>query len=322
MSGTQFYPLRALKATVRRQAKRLSAKLYRVSSNYGVAHHLYLAEARYFAWLCGQPWAQQRFWASEVEMMQRFLRETNILKLNQKLEPKAIVHQALLGDTLHKRWLPWFNRFQPSQLASITTVRGQENFTTAYQQKCGIILTYYHGLASRFVLPWTTSVGVKPHVRIEPARVVANAAGLTYSPTMDAFLNARQLHAAKACLAEAGVVHILQDGLSGKTGVLLLPFLQRLRPFRTSFAELALLTGAVVLPVSAILDRQGIPEITFYPSFDVGDEAQPKSERIEQMVKQYAGFLETEWVETPGNIRLLHIKDYLHFLAQGLAEEN
>ena len=110
--------------------------------------------------------------------------------------------------------------------------------------------------------------------------------------------------------------------MSGKTGVLLLPFLQRLRPFRTSFAELALLTGAVVLPVSAILDRQGIPEITFYPSFDVGDEAQPKSERIEQMVKQYAGFLETEWVKTPGNIRLLHIKDYLHFLAQGLAEEN
>lgn len=316
MNGTQFYPRRGLKAAVRRQANSVSEKLYHVSSNYGMAHWFYLAEARYFAWLCGQPWAQQRFWVTEVAIIQRFLRATALLTLNSALDPKFIMQQALLGEVLRSRWQPRHKHFQPAQLASIVKVHGAEIFTAAYQQRRGVILTLYHAFASRFVSPWLASVGIKPQMRIERASKVASADGLTYAPAMDSMLNARQLHAAKNCLADAGVVHILQDGIHNAKGTIMLPFLQGVRPFRPSFAELALRTGAVILPVSAHLDRHGCIEITFCPALDAGGTGQPNSERIEQLLRQYASFLETEWLRVPGNITILLMKNYLSYSAK------
>lgn len=315
MTIAQARPSSNLSRWNTRLLQAIDNKLYSMSTRRQRAPMLYLAEARFVAWLCGQPWAQRRYWPGKVETIQRFLRETNLPLSNSTHPPSQVMQQALFCDSFFQHWGWRLRTWQSHQLAQVVTVRGWEAWLAAYKQGKGVILLPYHTLAARLFLPWLAHAGLEHLLRIGTARQALETADLPNSP----FFHARQLHAAQGCLAIGGVVQILPDGFQG-TGGLLLPLYQRTRLFRTAFAELALLTGAAVTPASAILNLDGKIEITFHPPLHIDEQDRPRNEQIEVLVQQYVAFLHTAWATAPGNISVTHMARFLQQSTPSIAE--
>lgn len=310
MTVQQLHPSQSLEARVQRHLNRISRKLYRATVRYQRESVLYFVEARLFAWLCGQPWAQQRYWAKEVELVHTFLRRTKLLDHNPALTMSEVTQLALFGYCFSDRWFQRMTTWSPQQLAQVITVHGWEQWLAAQQRGRGVILTHYHVYPTQLVWVWLTAMGVQQLNTVRNGRMAAQEAGVVYTPEIVPFLYARQLHAAKACLEAGGAVRILPDGFGGKGGISL-PFYQHMRSFRTSFAELALRTGASALPVSTTLDLHGKVAITFHAPFVIRDSRQSHSGQIEQLVQEFATFLHDAWAKTPGTIRMGYMGRFL-----------
>lgn len=302
-----------------RRLDRMSKKLYNVSARYGWEPTLYFTEARLLAYLCGQRWFQQRYCRDQVTLIRAFLQATGIINQNPTLSSGRVIQQALFNHYFLRNWLRWASDWQPNYLERVITIHGETAWREAYQPRKGVILTLYHALPCRLVTKWLANQNVKPLLLIRTAQKWATLTGVTYSPATAPFLRAQELHAAKVCLEAGGVVCILPDVYPPGAGIAA-PIFQRMRSFSHSFAELALLTGASVLPVSAVSDLGGRIEITFHAPMDRGEALQTK-QQVEYFVRQYAIFLQKIWADTPGNITLEHIDYYLQRSIPITAEE-
>lgn len=285
-------------------------KLYRISAKHGRAHLLYRAEARLYAWLCRQAWFQSRYQANEVQQIQRFLAATAILQINPTLDAKQVIQQALLGNYLRWRWRQRFTQMPSALIASLFTVQGQEFLDAALQPKKGVVLTFAHSYTVYLVRYWLLASRPEPEFTILQASDAAQRMGMPFSPAASHSIHVRQLRQAKECLQQNGIVSIAADGLDGRK-TLVLPLYQYPYPFRTAFARLAMSAGAVVLPVSARLDQRGYVVLIFHPPLQQGNDQEPYQQRVEQLVRQYAAFLHTEWAASPGNIPSRFMERYL-----------
>ena len=125
-------------------------------------------------------------------------------------------------------------------------------------------------------------------------------------------LFANQLHAARAHLRAGGIVRIAADGRYGASAALEMNFIQRRRPFFTSFAELALMTDATVIAALRNIDQQGRSCNTFV-ALDTGDATMTHAERVEQLVRQYVALLHRFWTETPWLVPWYQIQQHLAY---------
>jgi len=123
--------------------------------------------------------------------------------------------------------------------------------------------------------------------------------GLTVIPTAGEFL-ARPALRAKRILDSERLLCIAADGYNGTSGFTL-DFHGRRRFFASGFAELAVDGGAVVIPIMAPVDDIGRVRIEFLDPLD-GDASPERRQRVESLIRQYAGLLEERWSEDPGNI--------------------
>ncbi len=119
-----------------------------------------------------------------------------------------------------------------------------------------------------------------------------------------------QLHQCERNLKQGWIIGIAPDGPNGIGGVTL-PLHGRHRVFGTGFAQLALNTGADVLPCFVSMNRVSEIKATFLDPLAIGSEVMSHDERVLQLMKQYVIFLEKRWTKDPGNIKLSHIKRYL-----------
>jgi lauroyl/myristoyl acyltransferase len=110
-------------------------------------------------------------------------------------------------------------------------------------------------------------------------------------------------------MKQAKILHLAADGFRGSSRVEV-PFNGRSRAFRATFADLAVRTGASVLPVFALSDRMGRIHVQIHERLDLGSENQPNAERVKHVVRQYARILEDAWHSHPGNLMLKHLARY------------
>lgn len=106
----------------------------------------------------------------------------------------------------------------------------------------------------------------------------------------------------QACdrLRKNGLVGVVADGLQGSGGRER-TFLGRRRRFHAGFAELAVRTGAVVVPVVARMTAAGRITIEFLPAL-ADDPAVEREQRIETLLDQYLACLAEEWRHSPGAV--------------------
>ena len=117
-----------------------------------------------------------------------------------------------------------------------------------------------------------------------------------------------QLYTGKQMLTQGGVVCIAGDGYQGQT-MMAVPFYGRLRRFGFGFAELALSTGATVIPAWTFMEISGKVQVRFEEPLEAHGETH--QDQAESLVFQYVAHLKDIWAQHLGDIAWNHVEKFL-----------
>ncbi len=268
----------------------------------------------YLAWLCTQPWAQNAFFHRQVALLHRVL-----AALGQTDRQDEVVPHSLACNT----WSHWrLNRLldaPPAQFDRWVSVHGFDRLTDAHAAGRGVILLHAHSVYN--VLPMAVLqrrgltdaalLGGKQRLHelnlgnlalFETARFEEGAnAGQTAR-------FARQLLEAHRTLARGGIFHVAADGYQAPRSIPA-PFHGRRRHFGLGFAETALNTGAIPIPIFVSLQLDGHVAIHF--DAPLTPTPGPRPAQVEDLVLQYAARFTAYWADHLANMRWRHLVKFL-----------
>ena len=261
------------------------------------------ANARWLKLLCSRAPVQTAVWPEEVAFLRHFATLFGL--------PPA-ERREFLGLTLFGRlWraLSFAELWkEPELVARLTRVVGWEHFDRCRQNGRGLILLPVHGQFARLLRPYLRQRG---HDGLEvglPGHKLEKKGLIT--PAAKQFELARQMHAAKQLLNGGGIVFNLPDAFQNLDHSRPVEFFGRQRRIAAGFAELALMTGAHVVPIAYRFSPRGSFVFEFGAPFrDPGAES-TRDERIDSLVGQFAHFLRDEWRRYPWNIPWHHLVHY------------
>ncbi len=210
------------------------------------------------------------------------------------------------GELLHNISLEEVEKYFP-----MINLEGLEH---AYQQGKGVILLSFHGtprnelfslLAKHFNLVSIPTISYQTPLRQSWYDTNRNQLTEEMAFTMNAEI---ALHGQRI-LQQGGIVNILSDtnDLSGKTYKICIG--KRIYQMKGGFAELALNTGAVIIPYSRYCLPDGRVQTEFHHPMEAG--TGERQTRIENMLKQYAAFIEQCWLSHPEAISWARMKNHM-----------
>lgn len=291
------YPLRIL--------NRLTSIAQRLACRAGFGLTFYWWSARLWRRLSGSPVLQWLFLGPMREQVESFAREIGAAETDASLAVTDQLRVSILRP-MFKRVL---KNSSSADWEELFQVEGAEYLTASGSRRTGVILAHYHTLMKLFLDQWLLEQQIDPGITLWKWTKSISKENIL-SPETVAIGSASELLAAAELLEEGGIVQVLADGYKGKQKIVL-PFCNRLRGFQPTFAELALLTGAAVVPVASILQWDGTVRLQIGPSFDPGADELGSDLRIQNLLAQYVAFLETQWHTYPGQVGSYHILSYL-----------
>jgi len=283
----------------------------------------YRARVRLFRRWCHNPLIQKHFFFPESKLLGDFQRaieevsaqtEDHVTNALMRILIKRYGHGVLTRTLLHD--LP-----QLPQLPQWLTIAGQATLDEALLRKRGVILVDMHTLFPSGILP----IVLKQLGHANPMVYSGRAALQQNQPLFHAFQRyfhteeetlviakflSLQMDVAQRKLRAGGIVWIAPDGGSGSRARRL-PIFGWQRAFSTGFAELALQTGATVIPVRHVIAANGGIQISFLRPFAAGVATTNREERIQQLMQQYVDFLEETWRLDPANVGVAHMRHFL-----------
>lgn len=291
-----------------RAGARLWLALDRLSGLVGLERAWFRASCLVASRLLGSPVVHMRFAASRVDLFRRFLRETG-LETTHPLEETVVQH--LLEATLIRwRYLHATDELRAAALARDVVMENESLLDQALRSGRGVLFVMsHHGLSEAFI----EVMRHRGHEGRAVRRVVKKRlreAGREPTDLARSLMGAQDLLEAQRALAAGGIAYILPDGRYGRSGVRL-PLYGRSHDIMTGFAELALSSGALVVPVATVADRDGTLRITFHDPFDPGPAEAGRQERTERLAGQYAVFLSRCWASSPGSVKVARVARFL-----------
>ena len=259
----------------------------------------------YINWFCGTPFAQRRFFGKKLPIIEEFLSY-----FPGKFDRGTVVQGFFALNYLHGWRASSISRMRSFNLKRRLKVIGLEAFKSHCEAGKGVILLGSHyGLpaATFSLLPrlgyrnFYTIIGEKGAESVkfkgmkkawQPRLLVFKRGG-----EGDAF---SMLFEARELLEKGNILHLLGDGAHGRASHNL-SFLGKLRGYRATFAELAVLTGSPLVPVFVTPDKGKI-KLEFCPALDTGNPEADREDRVNAIVKQYSALLENKWMENPALI--------------------
>jgi amino acid adenylation domain-containing protein len=257
----------------------------------------YAMGARFLAWCCDRQWIQSTLFRRQVRLVQECLP----LVTRSANDQSDVIRQSLACNL----WGQW-RRAALSQCTSEeferwVTVTGFPILQESCQEGHGVVLITSH-LASLGVLWAALHRGGFDDLF---------GVGYRYSffEVPEGLSLGSQLYEGKRVLKRGGIVMIVADGYMGSSRGIEFSLFGRRRVFRTGFAELAVSTGAAIVPASVSMDTTGHVDVRFLPPLEIPGLSH--EQQIESLVLQYVEILRREWAENLGNLRWKHLEKFL-----------
>jgi lauroyl/myristoyl acyltransferase len=274
----------------------LFRRSYRIAEKKGEGLAVYHASAALTYRLCGEPWAQETIFPAEASLVRRFLAETALPVSDRE----SVVQHSLWANPWAATWTGTLQALGRDHFELLCSVSGLEHLRAAQATGRGIVFAHAHTVFEPLFWTWLAHEGIAPGVTIwgwawgrKPSEI--------RDPRISTLEGARELHSAVATLRRGGLLHVLADGHRGNQKIIL-PFCNRQRGFARTFAELALSTNAVVMPVMVKSAAGGSISIQIYPVFAESRSGGDPAERIELLVRQYVEHLQRIWQACPADI--------------------
>jgi acyl-CoA synthetase (AMP-forming)/AMP-acid ligase II/acyl carrier protein len=296
---------------------------------------------RWLAWWCGLPQAQKLFYPKEIQHVRRFMQSVGC--------PSAVegeqLQASLMGNiffshlNLHVRrgryletllglqnspWLFW--RDLSRALGDIGNgveatcyfdLAGLDVLHRPGDGQQGIVMASYHSPLVHLGAVLLAQLGYVQHWVGWP---VYQRTVQTLFPEQDPtkyrqhlpVVRAYQATLAHRILTKGGMVSLLSDEPDWSNGVPVTVGNRRF-PLRAGMAEIALRAGAVICPLYPALQCDGRIKLTVLPPLDMGDASLNRHDRVEQIARQFATFLEDTWRREPATMRWPSIEQYLGY---------
>jgi amino acid adenylation domain-containing protein len=241
--------------------------------------------------LLQQPWVQQRYLPNQRALIKRFVGGLEPPSALKNLSSDNLVARCLFFGALSHFNLRGtiFSRIAKGAIP----VEGLAMLETAHAQQQGVILLSSH----RYQAPYFRSLQLTRSVIGDMELLIKN---VKFDQRMaEQILYARQLELARQTLQQGGVISIAPDVSRGHGTAITMPFHGRMHPFRTSFADLALLTNAQIFFVASDLQAYNRFSFQLVGPFDMGTSAMGYAERVQHLMKQYAAHLRQQWARNP-----------------------
>lgn len=265
--------------------------------------------SRVLGWLSRSRLAQRLLFRSGLRVTRRFLPLAN-----PGLDPQQVMQRSLAANFLGSWRLLVLDGSPPEVFDRWVTVRGAERVRAAYKQQGGLIVVNGHYGIPRLAPVAVSRLGYKVlsleavdlfsqlNIGAKHGITVMSIGGKEGSTLL------REVYRARRALEDGQVLHLAADGSFGTSGIDF-PLHGRSRPFAAGFAELAIATGANVVPVFAAINADGRLTIDFLEPFDLGEGMEHK-ERVRHLIRQYVETLERRYSEDPGNVRWVHYRRF------------
>jgi lauroyl/myristoyl acyltransferase len=260
--------------------------------------------ARWLKFLCSRVPVQTDVWPEDADFLGHFATVFGV----PPDKTREFVGLSLLG----RLWRAWYfddlAKGPPELLARLTRVIGWEHFDRCRRDGAGLILVPVHTQFARLFLLYLRHRG-HDGLEVGITHDKLEAQGLRTAVAKQ-FELARQMHAAKHLLARGGIVFNPPDARQNLDHSRPVEFFGRQRHLAAGFAELALKTGAHVVPVAYRFTPRGTFALEFGAPFDALGPQSTHDERVDSLVAQYAHFLRDEWRRYPWNIPWNHLLHY------------
>lgn len=262
------------------------------------------AKARWLKFLCSRGPVQKHVLAQDVDFLRQFATVFGL----PPAERREFVALSLLGGLWRTCCFEDLMKGPPELVARLTRVIGWEHFDRCHRDGAGLILLPVHGQFARLFRLYLRHRGIDglivglPNVKLEEMGLRTTAA--------KQFELARQMHAAKHLLARGGIVFNLPDAFQNLDNSRSVAFFGRQRRLAAGFAELALKTGARVVPIAYRFSPRGSFVLEFGAPFNALGSQSSHDQRVDSLVGQYADFLRAEWRHYSWNIPWHHLRSY------------
>jgi amino acid adenylation domain-containing protein len=234
-----------------------------------------------------QSWVQQRFLPRQTALVQRFLAGFEPPPRQEHLMARCLFFGALTRYGLRAEIFPRL------QAAGKIPFAGLDALAEARSRRQGVILLVSHTYQARYFHTFGLTQGG-----------IGSVSLLTGSASFDKVdaehvLYSRQLELARQKLQQGQVIYIAPDVTRGHGAQMTLPFHGHMHPFRTSFAELALLTDAQLFFVASDLQQYDRFSFELAGPFDMGTKAMAYEARVQHLMLQYVAHLRQQWARNP-----------------------
>lgn len=183
-------------------------------------------------------------------------------------------------------------------------IEGRERIVQATASGQGIIFVNYHCV----VREWTNAALGNNFKIVGAGKYQGDDEALPISKTVTQTL---QLKEAQQILLAGGRVVIAADGSGGEGAQIEYPLHGRLVPIKTTFAELALMCNAIILPVYSVIHKVDNALIHIGEPFDRGASRLSYDERVKLLTAQYGAFLQDVYARAPWMISHARMKKHI-----------
>jgi lauroyl/myristoyl acyltransferase len=275
------------------------------NTDSGIRYIPYGLGARYISWICRKKKVQRRFFGKKLPIIREFLES-----FPGRWDEEEMMAGFFTLNYLHGWRSSSISNMRDFNFRRRSRIHGMESFKRAYDKGKGVIL-----LGSHYGLP-AVSFSSIPRLGFKDFHTILGEKGAgsvkfkgirpSLQPKILVFKRQGEsdafslLFEAKEVLEQGHILHLLGDGGHGRASHNL-SFLGKVKAYRSTFAELSLLTGAPIIPIF-ITPSGGKIDIVFEKAVESGDETMEREERVRIILENYSALLEQKWMENPSFI--------------------
>jgi amino acid adenylation domain-containing protein len=246
------------------------------------------------AWLASGSVRQKKF-QSSIELVRDWA--TRVGDPN----PESAIQSSLMANT----WWGWRSHLLGKELKSSgwLTVKGDPALWLPRADGAGVVFFVMHSWLTYIFHDGLLAAGRHPmFIR-----------GVTPDPIIDQMGLAVQMHQAMRVLRKGEPVMLAGDGFRGKQGVTI-PFWGETRMFRRGGAELAVQTGAELVPVFRVIRPDGHVTVEVGPALQRGNGT--SEEQVETLTRAYAELFTARWPQVYSGELWAHLQGWKRTHAQ------
>jgi len=313
-SSVQIFPYLPILGLPFKQGNKIINWIFK---NKNLAHIIFINKYSMFQNICAESNSDE---SVLIENFFPFIKGNILFKLHARTvsNDDMIKYIDRLKSSQFPFWKTLAQVIQSSPLNELDkyfSVAGLEYLVNAYQEQKGVIILTYHSTVNRLAIAALTRRLNCDHITTISQKIARQRSstwevdrGLNLSPSSAGSLYASVALQGQHLLEKGRIVQFVSDIATDPSGFVV-QLASRQYNLKTGFAELALNTGAAIVPQYSTILPDGRIHTEFSPALKIPNGS--RADKIYSLLTQYISFLNDCWKIAPESLKWNRIRTHL-----------